>query len=139
MTWTLTLPYTSIPKGLSGNYHGHWRTRHASTREVRDLVVMLARSARIPTMQRMQVELVQYVTDNRVRDADNAWPLLKACADALASNRGVSARLVPDDTDAYCRKLAPRVVKEPPARFELVITDISHRPDDIETVARRLT
>src|SRR3546814_15087501 len=65
MTWTLTLPYKSIPKGLSGNYHGHWRTRHTSTREVRDLVVMLARTARIPQMQRMQVELVQYVTDRK--------------------------------------------------------------------------
>src|SRR3546814_18226163 len=108
MTWTLTLPYKSIPKGLSGNYHGHWRTRHTSTREVRDLVVMLARTARIPQMQRMQVELVQYVTDNRVRDADNAWPLLKAGADALASNRGASAHSVPADTDANGRKTATR-------------------------------
>src|SRR3546814_3673562 len=91
---------------------------------------MLARTARIPQMQRMQVELVQYVTDNRVRDADNAWPLLKACADALASNRGASAHLVPDDTDAYCRKIAPRIEHGDVARFELIVTDTSPRSEE---------
>lgn len=141
MTWVLELPYRTIPKGLSGNFHGHWRHRHNATAEVRQLVVAKVRAERIPTMQRLQVELVQVVGDRRVRDADNAWPLLKACADALASNRGVSAHLVPDDTDAYCTKLAPRIEHDPTVtpHFRLTVTDISNRPDDIEAVARRLT
>lgn len=140
MSWVIELPYTSIPKGLSGNFHGHWRHRHKATLEVRALVVAKVRAERIPTMQRLQVGIVQYVADRRVRDADNAWPLLKACADALASNRGVSAHLVPDDSDAYCTKLAPRIEYAPTVtpHFALTVTDISNRPDVIEAFTRRL-
>lgn len=141
MTWTLELPYERPPKGLSANYRGHWAPKAKSTAEVRALVVALARNARIPTMCRMQVELVWVVTDNRKRDADNVFPLLKAAADALASDRGVSARLVPDDSPEWCVKIAPRIEKREgdTAHFELIITDITHRPDAINDITERLT
>lgn len=134
MTWTLELPYDRPPKGLSANYRGHWAPKAKSTAEVRALVVALARNAGIPTMGRMQVELVWVVTDNRKRDADNVFPFLKAAADGLASDRGVSARLVPDDSPEWCVKIAPRIEKrdDDTAHFELIVTDISHRPDELD-------
>lgn len=134
MTWALELPYSRPPKGLSANYRGHWAPKAKSTAEVRALVVALARNADIPTMGRMQVELVWVVTDNRKRDADNVFPLLKAAADGLASDRGVSAHLVPDDSPEWCVKIAPRIEKRDndTAHFELIVTNITHRPDELD-------
>lgn len=138
--WTLELPYERPPKGLSANYRGHWAPKARSTAEVRALVVALARKAGIPTMGRMQVELVWVVTDNRKRDEDNAFPLLKVAADGLASDKGVSARLVPDDSPEWCVKIAPRIEKreDATAHFELIVTDITHRPDAVDQIAERL-
>lgn len=137
MTWIIELTYERPPKGLSANYRGHWAPKARSTAEVRALVVALARSAGIPSMGRMQVELVWVVTDNRIRDEDNVFPLLKVAADALASDRGVSAHLVPDDTAAWCVKIAPRIEKRTgeTAHFELIVTDITHRPEAIDAIA----
>lgn len=142
MTWTLELPYERPPKGLSANYRGHWAPKAKSTAEVRALVVALARNAGIPTMGRMQVELVWVVTDNRKRDEDNAFPLLKVAADGLASDRGVSAHLVPDDSPEWCLKIAPRIEKreDDTAHFELIVTDITHRPERVDELTKeRLT
>lgn len=141
MTWILELPYERPPKGLSANYRGHWAPKAKSTAQVRALVATLARNAGIPPMGRMQVELVWVVTDNRKRDADNVFPLLKAAADGLASDRGVSAHLVPDDSPEWCVKIAPRIEKRDngTAHFEVIITDITHRPDAINDIAERLT
>lgn len=140
--WVLRLPLTKPPRGLSANYRGHWAPKARSTAEVRALVVALARNAGIPTMGRMQVELVWVVTDNRKRDADNVFPLLKAAADGLASDRGVSAHLVPDDSPEWCVKITPRIEKreDDTAHFELIVTDITHRPEGVDQLTKeRLT
>ncbi len=71
MTWVLVLPYRKPPDGLSANWRGHWAVRNRSTQEVRQLVCMLARSQKIPTMQRMQVELVWIVAAGM---AARTWP-----------------------------------------------------------------
>ncbi|MCE0510865.1 hypothetical protein LVJ59_17595 [Microbacterium sp. KKR3/1] len=142
MNWILELPYERPPKGLSANYRGHWAPKAKSTAEVRALVVTLARNAAIPTMGRMQVELVWVVTDNRKRDADNVFPLLKVAADGLASDRGVSAHVVPDDSPEWCVKIAPRIEKRDgeTAHFELIVTDITHRPEQVDQLTKeRLT
>lgn len=137
MTWTLVLPYPRPPKGLHANDRAHWR----STAEVRELVVMLARSQRIPTMQRMSVQLVWVVGDHRKRDADGPDPLAKAVFDGLGSDRGVSARLVPDDDPAHMEKPRPVIEYRAGAtpHFEVRITDLTFRPDDVQTVAERLS
>lgn len=138
MTWTLRLPYTKIPDGLSLNSRAHWRVKNRSTKEVRELVVMLARSERIPAMQRVQVELVWVVNTRHKRDVDNMVGLMKVISDALASDRGVSAHLVPDDSPDYCVKLMPRIEyrKDEQPHFEVVVTDISHRPNAVDDIAR---
>jgi len=139
MTWILTLPYKRPPDGLSANWRGHWRVKARATAEVRTLVVALARSARITTMQRMEVELVWVVKTRTKRDPDNIFPLLKAVCDALGSDRGVSARLVQDDSPEWMAKLHPRIEYRPgeEPRFEVHVTDITHRPDGVDQAARR--
>lgn len=143
MTWTLTLNYPRPPKGLSANDRAHWAVKSKATAEVRELVKMHARSQRIPTMQRMQVELVWVVADRRRRDGgENLGPLLKAVVDGLAADKGTSAHLVPDDAPEFVTRLMPRIEfrqGETPY-FEVIITDTSHRPDPVEELAKeRLT
>ncbi len=114
----LTLPWARPLTSLTGNSRAHWRARSRDTREVRETVYLLARSARLRPCTHVTVQLRWAPGDNRRRDADNAWPMLKVASDALA--RGgratwVGMDLVPDDTPAYFTKLAP-VIVSPPAR-----------------------
>lgn len=118
---TLALPYGLPPKSLVGNSRAHWRQRSADTAQVRNDVTNLAKAAhlhRIDGIRRISVEFV-WAPGNRLRrDADNLWPMLKVCCDALARgprrNHGVGLDLVPDDTPEFMEKLAPRL-ELPPA------------------------
>lgn len=116
----LTLPYDRPPKSLVGNSRAHWRQRSADTRNVRGTVLTLAQAAglhRVGPARHVTVELVWAPGDNRRRDADNLWPLLKVGCDALARGRRdwVGLDLVPDDTPEHMTKRAPRI-EPPPAR-----------------------
>ena len=129
MSWTLVLPWSKAPYGLSANHRPHWAVKAKETARVRSIVGWLARKQQIPTMKRMQVELVWVVKDRRKRDSDNLLPLLKAVCDGLASDRGESVHLVPDDDPEHCVKLMPRIEYragvEP--HFEVIITDLEER------------
>ena len=140
MSWTIILPFAKIPDGLSLNSRAHWRVKHRSTRDVRILVAHEAIKACIPQMQRMQVELVWVVNDRRKRDPDNVIGLMKPVADALASNTGISVNLVADDSPEFCVKLMPRIEYRPDEtpHFEVIVRDVSHRPDVVDDVASRL-
>jgi crossover junction endodeoxyribonuclease RusA len=117
----LHLPYERPPKALAGNTRVHWRQRSADTQQVRSDVMRLAQQAglhRLGRLKHVTAELVWAPGDKRRRDADNLWPLLKVCCDALA--RGprrdwVGLELVPDDTPEHMTKLAPRI-EPPPAK-----------------------
>lgn len=125
----LPLPYDRPPKSLAGNSRAHWRQRSADTQQVRSDVMRLAEGAGIHRFGRIEhvtVELVWAPGDRRRRDADNLWPLLKACCDALA--RGprrdwVGLELVPDDTPEHMTKLAPRI-EPPPAKGMWLVLDL---------------
>lgn len=134
MRWVLHLPYPRPPKGLSANDRAHWATKARATAEVRNLVVALARQARIPQLQRVQVEVVWVVSDKRRRDSDNAAPFAKSIFDAIGADKGVSARIVPDDAPEFMTKLMPRIEYRPDdePHFEVIVTDTSFRPDDIQ-------
>lgn len=102
---------------LQGNARAHWRRKAEATREVITVVSVLAMAKRIPSGQHLTVTLVWAPGDRRKRDADNLWPLLKVCCDALA--RGPrkdlpGLRLVPDDSPEWMTKRAP-VILTPPA------------------------
>lgn len=117
----LTLPYDRPPAALWGNTRAHWRRRTADTRQVRSDVLRLAQAAGLNRLDRPAAHVTVALTwapgDNRRRDADNLWPLLKALADGLARGRPdlIGLDLVPDDTPEYFTKLAPRI-EPPPAK-----------------------
>lgn len=137
MTWLLELAYPRPPKGLSANDRTHWAVRSKATAAIREQVVRLAQHASIPTMQRCQVEIIWVVSDKRRRDADNAAPFAKAIFDGLGADKGVSAHIVADDDPAHMVKLMPRIEHRAGVapHFEVVITDITYRPDAIREVA----
>ncbi len=135
-SWTLNLPYARPPKGLSANWRGHWATKARSTAALRSLVVALARAARIPQLQRVEVEVVWVVKDRRKRDADGPDPMCKAIYDAIGSDRGVSAHIVADDSPEFMSKPRLRIEHRPDEspHFEVRVSDISHRPDPIDQI-----
>lgn len=129
VTFQLELPYPRPPKALVGNSRAHWRQRSADTAQVRTTVLLLAKQAGIPVSTHLTVELVWAPGDRRRRDADNLWPMLKVCCDALA--RGprrdwIGLELVPDDTPEHMTKLTPRI-EAPPARG-MWLTVTAHGP-----------
>ena len=142
MSWTLTLAFERPPKGLHSNDRVHHMVKARSAKAMRDLVTMLCRSQRIPKMQRASVQVVWVVPTKHKRDADGPDPLCKVIYDAVGSDRGVGAQIVPDDTPEFMDK--PRLVIEHQpgvtAHFRVEITDISNpfRPDAVNGVAERL-
>ena len=142
MTWTLSLPYERPPKGLHSNDRVHHMVKARSKKEIRSLVARLCQEQCIPKMQRISVQVIWVVPTRHKRDADGPEPLCKSIYDAIGSDRGVSARLVPDDTPEFMDK--PRLVIEHQpgvtAHFRVEITDIStpFRPDAINSVSERI-
>lgn len=141
MIRTLELAYERPPKGLSANDRAHWAVKSKATAEVRAQVKYLAGAAGIEPMQRCQVEIIWVVADKRRRDSDNAAPFAKAIFDGLGADKGVSAHIVADDDPAHMVKLMPRIEHRPGAtpHFEIIITDITHRPDAIDNIAESRT
>ncbi|MFC9786454.1 hypothetical protein [Rhodococcus sp. NPDC127528] len=87
------------------NGREHWRVKAKRTREMRQAVRLLARTARLPRdLDRVEVVLAYRPRDRRRRDADNLVPVLKACCDGL-----VDHGLVADDTPDLMRKHMPRL------------------------------
>jgi crossover junction endodeoxyribonuclease RusA len=118
----LTLPYDRPPAALTANTRAHWRARSAATRQVRSDVLRLAQAAGLHrygpgVVEHVTVELVWAPGDRRRRDADNLFPLLKSCCDAIARGRRdwTGLDLVPDDVPEWMTKLTPRI-EPPPAK-----------------------
>lgn len=122
--YVIPYPGPRAPKGLSANDRVHWRTKNRSVFQVRNWVAVHARQLGIPKCAHLTVELVWIVSDRISRDDDNLAPFAKAIYDGLASNKGVSAHLVPDDTPEYVTKKHPRIEYRAgeTARFEIHIT-----------------
>jgi crossover junction endodeoxyribonuclease RusA len=129
--YPLRLPYEAPPKPLTGNYRSrNYKAKAAATRQLRQYVKLLAQAAylhRIQGIQHVTVELVWAPGDNRRRDADNLWPMLKVAADGLARGRRdwVGLDLVPDDTPQYMEKKAPRI-DPPPAEKGMLLHVTPH-------------
>lgn len=114
----IVLPFERPPAALVGNSRAHWRRRSADTRLVRETVAVLAGKLRHEKpAAHITVALTWAPGDRRRRDADNLWPMLKSCCDALARGRKdwAGLDLVPDDTPQWMDKRAP-VIAPPPAK-----------------------
>ena len=102
-TGTIHLPIATNP--LSLNARMHWRKKATLTKQWRTFTALAA--ARYPALPACDVTLTWYVTDNRRRDEDNLFGLLKPLADGL-----VDAGVVADDTHQYMGKQC-RIVRAP--------------------------
>jgi crossover junction endodeoxyribonuclease RusA len=103
---------------LTMNQRLHWRTRAKLTKDVRQATALLAR--RVPDLGRCEVLLTWYVTDRRVRDADNIVPTLKACCDGL-----VDAGVARDDRPEFMHKLMPEIVQVPKTETAHMVLTVS--------------
>ncbi|WP_417540768.1 hypothetical protein [Microbacterium maritypicum] len=96
--------------------------------------------AKIPKLQRISVQVVWVVPTRHKRDEDGPDPFCKVIYDAIGSDRGVSARIVQDDTKEFMDK--PRLVIEHQpgerAHFRVEITDISNpfRPEGVDQLTK---
>lgn len=125
--WTIRLLYPRPLPGLSANDRVHWRTKAASTKTIRDEVFVKVRAAHVPALERIAVDVTWVVFDKRNRDSDNLAPFLKAIYDGIGSNKGISARIVDDDTDALMDKRKATILPAPGKGtpfFEVRITDL---------------
>lgn len=117
----LDLPYDRPPESLWGNTRAHWRRRSAETRQLRNDVLMVARSVGLHRLCDGRVEhvtagLVWAPGDRRPRDEDNLAPMQKVACDGLARGRQktfIGLDLVPDDSSEHFTKLAPRILPPP--------------------------
>ncbi len=99
--WLLTLNDKRPP--LSKNYRLHWREAATRARIIRRAASFLARSSRIPKLERCSVQFIWVVArPDRKRDADNIVDTLKPFCDGL-----VDAGVVPDDTPDFMAKPEP--------------------------------
>ncbi|UFS59499.1 hypothetical protein [Subtercola endophyticus] len=102
--WVITLDMPRPPKGLHANDRpSHWSKARA-TKELRSLVYYKVMSAKVPTMYRCRVDVEWVVKTRAKRDLDNLAPMLKVIYDAVGSDRGISAHVVPDDDPAHMEK-----------------------------------
>ncbi len=106
--WTLRLPFER-PLSLNARQHHYAKAREVA--EWVDAVLWLAKGARIPSCQRILVELHWIPGTNRRRDPDNPVAAYKPCVDAL-----VRAHVVVDDTLEYVERVFPVIHPSDPKR-----------------------
>jgi hypothetical protein len=89
-------------------------------------VFALTRRAKVPALEKISVQVDWVVNDLRRRDEDNLAPMMKACFDAIGSDRGLSARIVDDDDPAHMVKPSARIIHDPDCipHFRITITDL---------------
>lgn len=128
--WRIRFEYEKPP--LTANQRLHWARKAALTRDVRAAAGMLARQAKIPTLDRCEVWLTWYVTDRRRRDADNVFPTMKAMCDGL-----VDAGVVEDDEPRFMVKHHPAIQWIPKTQDQahMVLTVGALSPEAAEVAA----
>ena len=121
------LDYPRPPKGLSQNDRPHWAVRAGATADIRMEVMAKTRALHLGELERVRVDVVWVVADKRKRDSDGPAPFLKAIYDGIGADKGVSARIVPDDSPEYMEKpsLTFEYVKGCRPHFEVTITEIT--------------
>lgn len=102
--WRIDLPFT---KPLSLNGREHWRVKAKRVSEVRKATALLTRSANVPALNRISVELHYAPRDKRRRDPLNLVATLKPIEDGI-----VDAGVIPDDTPRYLTSVMP-IIDEP--------------------------
>lgn len=111
----LRLPWPRPPLTSNGG-HGNRYARAKIVKNIRETVMYLAMSAKIPAGQHLTVQL-HYAPGRRARiDGHNLHPTVKACVDALARGKRrdwIGLELVPDDTDEFVTIERPKIHPPP--------------------------
>jgi hypothetical protein len=118
--WLIPLPWNAPL--LMDNQRLHWADKMRKTRQLRWGADTLARSHRIPQLDRARIVLHWQPATRRRRDQLSIAPTLKPLVDGL-----IDALVLPDD-DSEHAELSCRI--EPvaaPAAMWLVVTDLSER------------
>ena len=120
-SWTLHLP--DLPY-VTSNTREHWAERASCNAAWRKATGQIAgQQLRIPTCERIRVELVYWPPTAHRRDPDNlVTGVLKPIVDGL-----VDAGVVPDDTAAYVDRNFPEIRAPRPDRkptWHLTVTDL---------------
>ena len=121
------LDYPRPPKGLSANDRQHWAVKAGATADIRMEVMAKTRALHLGELERVRVDVVWVVADKRKRDEDGPDPFCKAIYDGIGASKGVSARLVEDDSPEYMEKPRLSIRYERGARphFEVTITEVT--------------
>lgn len=125
-SWEITLPWTVPPVKPNGG-HGNRYAHAKKVKTTRQTMGLLARNAKIPKLDRCEVQLTWYVPDRIARDADNLAWLLKPLCDALAGTLPGDHQIVHNDTPEYMTKHMPNIVYSPDQNkhFRILIKEIS--------------
>lgn len=119
------LSYPRPPRGLHANDSGvHWAVKAGAVADIRLEVMARARALRIGELESCTVDLEWVVKTKTPRDPSNLWPFAKAIYDGIGSNKGVSARIVPDDDKDHMYTPTPTIRYERGCKphFEVTIT-----------------
>jgi len=84
---------------LTSNQRLHWRTKADRTRAIRDMAHVMARHYRPAKMPAATCAVEVKWPDNRVRDAHNLQPTVKAALDGIIGDYG----LLPSDSDQHLK------------------------------------
>lgn len=126
------LTYPDYPK-LHANLRGNRWEQNRDVQAVRHAVATLARHAQCRPGRHVTVHLAWSPKVQAGQDADNLWPLFKACCDGLArgprrptadnKGRAIGLDLVPDDSPMHMTKLCPVILPkgDPPGMWLTVI------------------
>lgn len=91
-----------MTRPLSLNSREHWRVKAKRVSEVRQATALLTRSAHVPPLKHISVEMHYQPRDKRRRDPLNLVATLKAVEDGI-----VDAGVIPDDNPNYLTPVMP--------------------------------
>lgn len=126
-SWSFILDYPKPPYGLSQNDRPrHWAIRSGAVKDIRMEVMARTRALKLGVLEKIRVQVTWVVADRRKRDTDGPDPFCKAIYDGIGSDRGISARLVEDDSPEFMEKprLVIRYEKGARPHFEVTITEV---------------
>lgn len=105
---------------LSSNQRLHWATKARATKAIREMAFVMCQHARPARMPAATCDVTVTWPDNRVRDALNLEPTIKAALDGIIGDSRTnpcSYMLLPSDSDKHLRKVstsaAPERIKTP--------------------------
>lgn len=92
--YTVALP-AGLPL-LNANERLHWRKKNDRTQAIADAAIVMARKAKIPTLDKVTITVVYHPNAKRRLDPHNWYPTVKAAIDGI-----VRAGVLPDDDHTH--------------------------------------